>query len=415
MRVVTAGLSREIPCGFCLQVTAPALGLGENRAKRKAGVEGDDAWLGLCLHHHADMSMMRRTFLLSVGSAALARPSWAAAPRLRSGQIGTAHPHAAGKMQAMRAPGSGWDVAGIVEPDARRRAALASAQAYHGLPLLTEEDLLNAQEVKAVAVETSIEDSCATALRVIRAGKHVHLDKPGSLGHAEFTLMRREAERRGLTVQMGYMLRYNPAFELMFRAVREGWLGEVMEIDAIMGKLGDSRLRTEIKSLPGGGLFELGCHVIDAIVTILGRPRAVSAFNTPSRNDGVPDNQLAVLEYPKATASVRVNFADPFGGPRRRFSVSGTEGTFEISPMESGQVKLSLTTARGRYAKGTQTFKLESKGGRYDEEFVDLARVVRGEKALAWTADHDIAVHETVLRASGVWQPTATRPIDVSK
>ena len=39
--------------------------------------------------------------------------------------------------------------------------------------------------------------------------------------------MRLEAEKRGLTVQMGYMLRYNPAFELLFQAVREGWLGDV--------------------------------------------------------------------------------------------------------------------------------------------------------------------------------------------
>jgi predicted dehydrogenase len=113
---------------------------------------------------------------------------------------------------------------------------------------------------------------------------------------------------------------------------------------------------------------------------------------------------MAVLEYPNATASVRVNFADPFGGPRRRFSVSGTEGTFDIWPMESGNVRLSLTTAREKYPKGTQTYKLPANGGRYDEEFRDLARVVRGEKALAWNGDHDIAVHETVLRASGQWR-----------
>lgn len=307
-------------------------------------------------------------------------------------------------MQAMRAAGSDWDVAGIVEPDANRRTATASAKTYSGVPLVAEAALLQMRDVKAVAVETAIEDSCATALRVLRAGKHVHLDKPGALNHAEFTAMRREAEQRGLTVQMGYMLRYNPAFELLFRAVREGWLGQVMEIDAVMGKLAAAGLRAEIKALPGGGMFELGCHVIDAIVTILGKPRAVRAFNTPTRKDGVPDNQMAVLEYPNATASVRVNFADPFGGLRRRFSVSGTEGIFDIWPMESGNVRLSLTKTREKYPKGTQAFKLESNGGRYDEEFRDLARVVRGEKVLAWNGDHDIAVHETALRAAGQWR-----------
>jgi hypothetical protein len=42
--------------------------------------------------------------------------------------------------------------------------------------------------------------------------------------------------------------------------------------------------------------------------------------------------------------------------------------------------------------------------GRYDAEFVDLARVACGEKALAWGAAHDIAVHETTLRAAGLWK-----------
>ncbi len=41
--------------------------------------------------------------------------------------------------------------------------------------------------------------------------------------------------------------------------------------------------------------------------------------------------------------------------------------------------------------------------GRYDGEFMDLAKIVHGEKKLAWDAAHDIAVHEAVLRAAGVF------------
>jgi predicted dehydrogenase len=112
---------------------------------------------------------------------------------------------------------------------------------------------------------------------------------------------------------------------------------------------------------------------------------------------------MAVLTYPKATAVIRCNHADPFGGPRRRFNVTGTLGTFEILPLESGKVSLSLTQAQGRYKRGTQSLALDVPKDRYIGEFQDLARIVRGEKNLAWTADHDIAVHETVLRASGMW------------
>lgn len=341
--------------------------------------------------------MNRRSFLLacaSTTSSSIAVGS-SSSPKLRIGQIGTEHAHAAGKMEAIRNQPDLWEVVGI---------AAKNGKGYKDLPLLTEEQLLNTPGLKAVVVETVVEESCPTALRCIQADKHIHLDKPGALNHDDFKTMRLEAEKRDLTVQMGYMLRYNPAFELLFQAVREGWLGEITEIDAAMGKLADASTRTAIGKLPGGGLFELGCHVIDATLTLLGKPQTVTPFSTPSGHDGVQDNQMAVLQYPKATATIRCNHTDPFGGPRRRFNVTGTEGTFEIVPLESGKINLSLTKPRGAYKKGLQSFQLTVPKGRYDGEFIDLAKVLHGDKKFAWTASHDIAVHETTLRASGVWK-----------
>jgi predicted dehydrogenase len=334
--------------------------------------------------------MKRRSFLLACGSTAFAASGSSA---LRIGQIGTEHAHAAGKMTAMRSLTDLWEIVGVTGP-----------KGYDGVKSMTVEELLAVPELRAVAVETTVEASCEMARRCIEAGKHVHLDKPGALKHDEFKSMRLDAEKRGLTVQMGYMLRYNPAFELLFQAVREGWLGEITEIDAAMGKLADKSQRGVIRKLEGGGMFELACHVMDAVVTILGKPAGVTGFSTPTRDDGVNDNQMAVLQYAKATAVIRCNHTDPFGGPRRRFNVTGTEGTFEIVPLESGKVNLSITKPRGAYKKGAQSFQLDVPKDRYAGEFTDLAKVVRGEKKLAWDAAHDIAVHETVLRAAGVWK-----------
>ena len=150
-------------------------------------------------------------------------------------------------------------------------------------------------------------------------------------------------------------------------------------------------------------MFELACHVIDATVTLLGRPSEVHAFSTPTRPaDGVKDNQLAVLVYPKSTVTIRCNHADPFGGPRRRFLVTGSRGALEIQPLESGKATLSLTQDCGPWKRGTQSVALPVGKGRYTGEFMDLARVLRGEKKLGWDATHDITVHETVLKAAGV-------------
>ncbi len=59
---------------------------------------------------------------------------------------------------------------------------------------------------------------------------HLQLDKPGSESLAPFKQLLDEAGRRQLTVQLGYMYRNNPAVQFCFRAVREGWLGQVFEI-----------------------------------------------------------------------------------------------------------------------------------------------------------------------------------------
>jgi predicted dehydrogenase len=355
-----------------------------------------------------NIPITRRHALKTVAAAALTPLAGAFAAdspaRIRIGQIGTSHAHAAGKMEAVRSLTDLYEVVGITEPIAGRRAGAEKQKSYAGLKWLTEEALLSDKSVKAVVVETTLGDSARAALACLRAGKHIHLDKPGADTHSDFKALRLEAERRRLTVQMGYMLRYNPAFELLFRAHREGWLGQITEISASMGKLADARLHAEIAAIPGYGMFELGCHLTDAVVFLLGAPSAVHAFGKPTglAPAGLPDNQLAVLEYPKTTVTFRCNHGDPFGGPHRRFHVVGTKGAMEIQPLESGRGTLYLTEARGFFKKGENPLALEVPPGRYNGEFVDFARVLRGEKRLAWSAEHDITVHATALRCAGL-------------
>jgi predicted dehydrogenase len=351
--------------------------------------------------------MHRRRFLSTTTLAfagAGAAAAHSAGSRISAAQIGTGHSHATGKMQAMRNLPDLYQVTGICEPDDALWQRAAKNEAYADLPRLSLDQLLSS-DVKLVTVETLLDDAPRMTIRCLEAGKHVHLDKPGALSHADFRKFRLLAQDKGLHLQMGYMLRYNPAFQLLFQAHREGWLGEIASIDAAMGKLAEAGLRKELASLPGGGMFELACHLTDAVVTLLGKPQAVHAFSTPTRDDGMKDNQLAVLSYAKATATLRCNHADPFGSPHRAFHVIGTKGSLEISPLESGDVVLSLTADHPPYRKGRNTLKLEVPKARYDAEFIDMAKAVRGEKPLVWDAIHDIVVHETVLRSSGMDLP----------
>lgn len=323
--------------------------------------------------------------------------------KIRVGQIGVGHAHASGKMHTLRKLADHYEVVGVVEPDAKLRTRWENHSIYRGLRWMTEEELLNTKGLQAVAVETRVCDLVPTASRCVAAGMHLHLDKPGGESLREFQNLLESVGRRKLTVQMGYMFRNNPAFQFCFRAVREGWLGRVFELHGVMSKWSGAAERAQLLPYRGGVMFELGGHLIDPLVTLLGKPDKVTPFNRQSQpaQDGLADNQLAVFEYPRATATVRVAIMEVEGGRRRQFVVCGDEGTIDIRPLEPPRLLLALNRPRGRFLKGYQEVTLPPMPGRYDDQLLELARIVRGEIEHPYTAAHDLAVQEALLRASG--------------
>ena len=323
---------------------------------------------------------------------------------LKAGQIGTAHAHAGGKMSTLRGLREDYDVVGIVEPDPERRRAAEQSPVYRGVPWLTEGQLLATPGLKVVAVETGVPDLVATANRCIAAGMHVHMDKPAGESLGAFRRLLADATARRLTVQLGYMFRHNPAFLFCFQAVREGWLGKIFEVHGVMSKHAPLAERSGNSPLRHGTIFELWCHLIDALVQVLGKTETVTTYSRNIRTDldAMPDSQLAVFEYPAATATIRVSLNEVDGGRRRQFVVCGTEGTIEIKPLEPPRATLALTRARGKFRPGYQEVELPAPAGRYDDHLRELARIARGEAASEYSPAHDLAVQEMLLRASGL-------------
>jgi len=235
----------------------------------------------------------------------------------------------------------------------------------------------------------------------VQAGMHIHLDKPPGRSLKEFKHLLDEAQSKNLYIQLGYMFRHNPAFKFCFEAVRKGWLGEIFEVHGVISKkIGDDRRkRLAIKDI--GSMYLLGCHLIDALVAVLGGPVKVTPYSrkTQSPKDELVDNQLAVFEYEKATATIRSALVEVEGFQRRQFVVCGDKGTVDICPLEPPKLKLALEDGRGGYKEGYQEVQLPPMPGRYDEQLAEFARIVRGQKEPDFSPTHDIAVHESLLRA----------------
>ena len=263
--------------------------------------------------------------------------------KLKIGQIGVGHSHAKGKMSALRSSPD-WEVVGVVEPNRELRDEAEHEDIYSGLKWMTSEELLNQPELDAVAVETTVDPLLDVAQTCISAGKHIHLDKPPGNNLAQFQQLLATADDKQLVVQLGYMYRYNPGVVLLHDLLEKGWLGEVFEVHAVMSKEVGAKKRKRWSQYPGGTMFELGCHLIDLVVGILGPPEKVTPYNRRSGKfeDDLMDNMLALCEYPDATATIKSTALEVEGFERRHLVVCGTEGTLHIKPLDETEVLLAL-------------------------------------------------------------------------
>lgn len=105
-------------------------------------------------------------------------------------------------------------------------------------------------------------------LGVLRAGAHLHCEKPFTRSPAEADELLAEAGRRGLKIAVAHTMRMAPVILRLRQAVREGLLGVVRELRA-HGKQ-DARAG-------GEELMVLGTHLFDFLRLFAGDPLSVSA------------------------------------------------------------------------------------------------------------------------------------------
>ena len=320
--------------------------------------------------------------------------------RIKIGQIGTGHAHASGVFSQLKQTDD-FEIVGVVENNPQRRQILGGS--YQGVKLISEEELLNTKDLRAVVVETEVKQLLPTAKRCAEAGMHIHLDKPAGESLEEFQSLLQQLERRKLHLQMGYIYRYHTAFQFCYRIVETGWLGHVFELHAVMSKKVNASSRESLSRYAGGSMFEIGCHVVDAMVRVLGKPQKTTAFSRQTHPDQDPlvDNQLAVFDYPNALASVRSALVEYEGFQRRQFTVCGEFGTFDLRPLGGHSFRLALERPYDSYHTGYQEVTLPKGPGIFISAFRDMAAILRGEKETDYPLSHELAVHEATLRASG--------------
>lgn len=327
--------------------------------------------------------------------------------KIRVAHFGIAHDHSIFAMESLRQHPEVFEIVGVCEPDEDTRRKFGGHEMYAGLAWLTEEELLARNDVDAVLCEGHELRSVSDAQKCIDRGWHVHLDKPGGVDMAAFEHLMQSAQQKKLTVQMGYMYRYNPAMKYVLEAVRSGKLGRITAIDAAFSIQHTPEKRRWMRQFPGGMMFFLGCHSVDMVMQINGVPEGVFAFNHSSGddNDGSMDTTLAVLDYPSGACTVRSNATEANGYYKRQLKVVGTEGTVEIQPLETPTLVREAMIKDGvEHPWHDYSYSVFPgyPNGRYTDMMLEFAACVRGEMENPYSYAYEIALQRTLLQACGV-------------
>lgn len=348
------------------------------------------------------MSMQRLTRRQAIGStlAGLA----AATPghgeeTLGAAIIGTAHSHALGHLEAIRTSRN-YHVVAVAEPDP---VLLEKAQAdprWAGVRWTGVNEILGDSTVQMVCIETDPLDILPWSLASVQAGKHTKIDKAPGVNLDLLRRIYREARQQDVVVQIGYVYRYNPAFRLAYRAIREGWLGPIRSVLCQMNDMQTPESRRRLDRYPGGQMYEICGHMIDALIWLMGAPQRVSSVLRQSHpeQDGMEDDVVGTFEFNPAVATVKSHTRDG----ERYFYIFGERGSIQIDNPDRPSVRLSLSDPNSEFPSGTRTVPV-GPSPRYLPDMDDLADAIReGRWVEHFTPEHDIAVQRALLQACGM-------------
>ncbi|MCL2745314.1 MAG: Gfo/Idh/MocA family oxidoreductase [Planctomycetaceae bacterium] len=358
------------------------------------------------------MEHSRRSFLQAAAAGVLLSGSVYSAdtkkPKIKIGQLGTTHAHAS-KTGMLRKLTDIFEFIAVAEDDPKHQKTAENSSLYKDVKWVSSEELLAMPELQAIAVEVDEHNSLAAAQRCISAGKHIHFDKPAGESLPDFRKLLDEAKAKKLVVQMGYMLRNNPAIQFCINAVREGLIGKVFDIDAAMSRLDNESSRKRISGYAGGIPFLLGCHLVDLAVILLGEPEKIHSFMKQTRSDGCIDNGLFVFEYASgAVATIRSSASEVEGFQKRYLTIRGDKGTIIVLPLENkgnmsgGTVQLALLNDTDKFKKGYQEVEMPPLKDRYEDQWREFAAILNGEMTNPYSYEHEYIVQKCVLEACGL-------------
>ena len=234
---------------------------------------------------------------------------------------------------------TGMSLRAVVTGDPGRQQQVA--EEFPGTRVIrTSEELWgSAGEFDVAVVATPTARHLPDALRAIRSGLHVVVDKPVAGTAADAELLAEEAVLLDRQVHVFHNRRWDSDFLTLRDLTEAGTLGRPMAMESRMESLNllhpmSWRNSTDPRDF-GGALLDLGSHLVDQAIQLMGPVESVSARTHSVRpSAGANDHFTMLLVHEGGSTSLLVGSkAAPSTGIR--FTVVGTRAAARIEWIDS--------------------------------------------------------------------------------
>lgn len=265
---------------------------------------------------------------------------------------------------------------------------------------------LDGAQIEAVCITTPTFTHAEIAASAARAGAHILCEKPMALTLAEADRMMAAAAEAGVVLQIGFMRRFDPAFQEARRLIESGRIGRPMVLRSLTRGPGlPPRWAWDLRR-SNGMLAEVNSHDFDTVRWIAG-----SEFTRVYAETAATKRPDLRGEFPEFydTATVTLRLADgalamiegacPVDyGYDARMEVLGTEGVLRVGELGHGAV---VTCTK---SSGVQSAPFASWRDRFRDAYVAEARhfvdCIRGEATPLATGTDGRAALEATLAAN---------------
>ena len=245
----------------------------------------------------------------------------------------------------------------------REESARESAERFGArLAFHDYRDMLERDDIDAVAVSVRVPRHYEPTMAAIEAGKHVYTEWPLGANLAEAEEMASAARAKGVKTMVGLQERLAPLYLRLKEMVDEGRFGEVLSCmvvwsgSGILERSSDQRWRADDAS--GANTLTIGFgHTVDPVCLALGDITEVSAISRPQVSRWVesdtgetvdvtaPDTVMICGTTSSGAAVSGVSLAVPHHGSGFRLEVYGRKATAIISTSENdllGELRLMI-------------------------------------------------------------------------